>query len=271
MKSLFINEIREIGEYVIGSISRVESHGAYAVLDEYNNNEGMIHISEVASSWVRNIRNFVREGQKIVAKVLNVNPNKGHIDLSLRRVSQAIKKQKIKQWKRSQKAENLLNLCVKKHNEIHQTSKTLDDALNEVGWKLEDAFEDILAGFEEAKEKGKKVLVQKGVPADWVDIITEIAKVYVEIPQVKVIGTIEIQCHASDGVLQIQKALKSGIDAVKGNGIKVNINLIGSPKYRLELIAQNKRKAEAAINKVTKSITSSIVKSGGQAKFHIRS
>ena len=69
----------EVGEYVVGTISRVESHGAYAILDEYNKSEGMIHISEVAASWVRNIRNFVRERQKIVAKVLNVNPYKGRM------------------------------------------------------------------------------------------------------------------------------------------------------------------------------------------------
>ncbi len=261
----------QIGEYVLGSVSRVESHGAYAVLDEYEKKEGMIHISEVASSWVRNIRNFVREGQKIVAKVLNVNPNKGHIDLSLRRVTSSIKKQKIKQWKRSQKAENLLGLCLNKYNEVQQTTKTLDEAYDEVGWKMEEAFEDILAGFEEAKERGKKILTQKGIPAAWGDVITEIAKVYVEIPQVKIMGTVEIKCRASDGILQIKNALKSGIDAGKDDGIKVDINLIGSPKYRLELVGQNKKKAEAAIEKVSKSIISSIKKSGGQAKFHRKS
>ena len=71
----------EIGEFVVGTISRVENHGAYAILYEYEKREGMNHISEVASSWVRNIRNFVRERQKIVAKVLSINERKGHIDL----------------------------------------------------------------------------------------------------------------------------------------------------------------------------------------------
>ncbi len=47
-------------------------------------NEGLLHVSEISSSWIRNIRDFVREGQKMVLKVLRVDLEKGHIDLSLR-------------------------------------------------------------------------------------------------------------------------------------------------------------------------------------------
>ncbi|MFX1294573.1 MAG: translation initiation factor IF-2 subunit alpha [Promethearchaeota archaeon] len=258
----------EVGEYVVGTISRVESHGAYAILDEYEKSEGMIHISEVAASWVRNIRNFVRERQKIVAKVLNVNPIKGHIDLSLRRVSKNMKKQKVKQWKRSQKAENLLELCLNKYNEINGGSHTLDDVYNEVGWKMEELFGDILAGFEEAKQQGQKILTQKGIPVEWAELITKIAKNYVEIPEVKITGTIEIQCYTSDGILQIKKALQSGIKAIQDNGTKIKINLIGSPKYRIEVISNNYKNAEAAIQKVSKKISSIMENNKGQAKFY---
>ncbi|MHA1649487.1 MAG: translation initiation factor IF-2 subunit alpha [Candidatus Helarchaeota archaeon] len=258
----------EIGEYVVATISRVEPHGAYAILEEYENREGLIHISEVAASWVRNIRNFVRERQKVVAKVLNVNPRKGHIDLSLRRVSKNTKKQKIKQWKRSQKAENLLELSVKKYNEVYNTSKTLDDAYNEIGWKMEDIFGDILSGFEEAKQRGQNILTKKGISTKWASIIAEIAQNYVEIPQVKITGIIEIQCYQSDGIIQIQKALESGIKAIPKNGTKININLIGSPKYRIEVITNNYKKAEAIIEKVSKKIINTINKNNGTAKFY---
>lgn len=52
-------------ELVICTISRVFSHGAFAKLDEYNGREGFIHISEIASTWIKNIRDFVKEGQKL--------------------------------------------------------------------------------------------------------------------------------------------------------------------------------------------------------------
>lgn len=261
------NRWPEIGEYVVGTISRVESHGAYAILDEYNNNEGMIHISEVAASWVRNIRNFVRERQKIVAKVLNVNPHKGHIDLSLRRVTKSTKKEKVKQWKRSQKAENLLELCLEKYNGVNGTNKTLDDIYDEVGWKMEDIFGDILGGFEEAKQKGKDILIKKEIPDKWANIIAEIAGDYVEIPMVNISGTVEIQSFASDGIKQIQNALKEGINTLSENGKKINIYLIGSPKYRIELSASNYKEAEASLEKITAKIINTIQKNKGQAKF----
>ncbi|MHA1382393.1 MAG: S1 RNA-binding domain-containing protein [Candidatus Helarchaeota archaeon] len=64
----------DVGELVVGTVVRVERHGAYVILDEYMKKEGLIHISEISSSWIRNIRRFVREKQKVVARVLRVNP-----------------------------------------------------------------------------------------------------------------------------------------------------------------------------------------------------
>ena len=103
----------EEGEFVIGTITKISSHGAYATLDEFDNKEGLIHISEIASTWVRNIRNYVREKQKVVAKVLRIDAAKEQIDLSLRRVTNAMRRNKITEWKRSQKADNLLELVAK--------------------------------------------------------------------------------------------------------------------------------------------------------------
>jgi len=45
--------VPEIGEFVIGTVLRVTPYGAYIALDEYNNIEGLLHISEISSSWVK--------------------------------------------------------------------------------------------------------------------------------------------------------------------------------------------------------------------------
>lgn len=257
----------EVGELVVGTISRVESHGAYAILDEYNNGEGMIHISEIAASWVRNIRNFVRERQKIVAKVLNVNPKKGHIDLSLKRVTAQSKQDKVKEWKRNEKAENLLELAVQKYNEINNDNKTLDDVYNEVGWTMEDYFGDILTGFEETMQKGIDLLLEKGIPSNWAQIITDIAQSHVEFSRVRVTGTLEIQCHTSDGILRIRDALQSGMDVAENEASEIDITLVGSPKYRIEVISGTQKNANTTIEKVADAIISQISNNNGEAKF----
>ena len=61
-------EYPEERDLVMCSVKEVFPYGAFVILDEYDK-EGMIHIKEISSSWVKNIRNHVREGQKIVCKV----------------------------------------------------------------------------------------------------------------------------------------------------------------------------------------------------------
>ena len=58
------------GELIVGTVYKVVNYGAFANLEEYAGKEAFIHISEVSSGWVKNIRDHVRENQKIVARVL---------------------------------------------------------------------------------------------------------------------------------------------------------------------------------------------------------
>jgi len=96
------------GELVVCTVSNVKNFGAFVTLDEYESKEGFIHIAEVSSGWIKYIRDYVREGQKVVCKVLKVDKEKGHIDLSLKAVNEHQRREKIQEWKNEQKAENLL-------------------------------------------------------------------------------------------------------------------------------------------------------------------
>ena len=76
----------EEGELVVCTVKNVKNFGAFGDLDEYDGKEGFIHVAEVSSGWIKYIRDYVREGQKLVCKVLRVDKEKGHIDLSLKAV-----------------------------------------------------------------------------------------------------------------------------------------------------------------------------------------
>ena len=101
------------GDLVVGTVHKVLGYGAFASLEEYEGKEAFIHISEVSAGWVKNIRDYVRENQKIVARVLRVNPKKGHVDVSLKRIREDQRTRKIQQWKIEQKAEKLLEITAK--------------------------------------------------------------------------------------------------------------------------------------------------------------
>ncbi|MEM3139437.1 MAG: S1 RNA-binding domain-containing protein, partial [Archaeoglobaceae archaeon] len=103
-----------VGEIVVGTVTRVLDFGAFVSLDEYENKEGMVHISEVASGWIKDIREHVKKGQKVVCKVLSVNPKRGHIDLSIKDVNERQKREKLQQWKNEMAAFKWLELANEK-------------------------------------------------------------------------------------------------------------------------------------------------------------
>lgn len=85
----------ENGELVVCTVTRVKNFGAFVTLDEYDQKEGFIHVRDVTTGWVKYIRDYVREGQKVVCKVLGVDSQKGHIDLSLKSVNDHQKRERI--------------------------------------------------------------------------------------------------------------------------------------------------------------------------------
>src|SRR3989344_570630 len=97
----------EVGDTVICTVNKILYHSVFVSIDDYENLEGMIHISEIAPGRIRNLRDYVVEGKKIVCSVLNINPQ-GNIDLSLRRVNTAQMVNKLKDYKQEEKAEKLL-------------------------------------------------------------------------------------------------------------------------------------------------------------------
>mgnify|MGYP006174020873 CR=1 FL=1 len=64
----------EEGDIVIANVKQVTNHGAYVFLEEYENMTGFLHISEIATGWIRNIERYVRPNQKIVLKVIYNKP-----------------------------------------------------------------------------------------------------------------------------------------------------------------------------------------------------
>ncbi len=77
----------EEGELVFCEVTKVQYNSVFVNIEDYNKS-GLIHISEISPGRIRNIRDYVKEGKMIVCKVLKTDEKKGHIDLSLRRVTE---------------------------------------------------------------------------------------------------------------------------------------------------------------------------------------
>jgi translation initiation factor 2 subunit 1 len=249
----------EIGDLVIATIETVTDYGAYAKLDEYNK-RGLLHVSEISSSWIRNIRDFVREGQKIVLKVLRVDTEKGHIDLSLRRVTKREKIEKILSWKKERKAEALLRGVA----EIVGLSD--EEVYGKAGVLVEEKY-GLYEGFEKVVKEGPEVLTKIGVPENLAEAFAEVAEERIHVKMVRVKGIIEVRCMKPNGVKIIKDSFLNAKKAEKTKDADVRFYVVAAPKYSVEVLAENYRCAEEVLQKVAQSVISNVVKAGGQGTF----
>jgi len=234
-------------------VTRIADYGAYVKLDEYNDKEALVHISEIATTWVKNIRNHAREGQKLVLKVLRVNAQKGQIDLSLRRVTGREKTDKLLEWKKSKRADSILSLAAEK---LGSDSKKID----EIKEKIFAKYPNISNALEISVEKGEKIFKDLDIEANWASTLTEIAKQKIKIDTATVKGTIEVSSTNPAGVDDVRKALINAKKVEEAGGTKISVYTIGAPKYRVEITAKNysiaEKKLEEAVEEAIKTIKS---------------
>jgi len=248
------------GEIVIGTVTQVFDKGAYITLDEYRGKRAYLPLNEVSSSWFHNIRDVIREGQKTAFKVIRVDPLKGHIDLSLKRVADVERDRKMLEWKRAKKAEVLLDFAAKR------LGKKLDEAYEEAGWKLEDHYGEIYAGLEEAARRGIEALLVAGISREWAEVLAELVKEHIEIPQVKMSAVLELRCHGPRGIEVIKKALIEALNYAKSKGYQVKIYADGAPKYRVDATAEDYKILKSMLKEVTNAALSVISREGGQGR-----
>ncbi|MDR0468374.1 MAG: S1 RNA-binding domain-containing protein [Peptococcaceae bacterium] len=71
----------EVGTIAEGIVSGITNFGAFITLP--GNVVGLVHISEVADAYVKDVKDYLKEQDKVMVKVINVDP-KGKIGLSIK-------------------------------------------------------------------------------------------------------------------------------------------------------------------------------------------
>lgn len=189
-------------EIVLCTITKIYPHCVFANIDDYDNKQGMIHISEISPGRIRNINDFVRIGKKVICKVLSINQEKGHIDLSLRRVSEGQKKEKAEFMKREQKAEKIVEFVAEKlkinKDKLYQE---LEDKALKNYETLHDCFDDMI--------NDDLILKNFALPKNIHEKLDEVIHQRIKPPQVTIEGELKLTSYAPDGVNIIKEILKS--------------------------------------------------------------
>lgn len=255
------SEWPERGELVLAAVQKVTDYGAYVTLEEYGNKEGLLHRNEISTSWVRNIRDHVREGQKLVLKVLRVDSGKKHIDLSRKRVNKRERIDKVYLFKRERKAETFLRVSAEK---LH---KPVEEIFEKAAFPMEEAYGDVYTALEESSRQGAEVLTKIGVPEEIAQPLAELAQERIHPPLVEVKGELQLTSTKPDGVNQIKKALHTAQKSSTSKTTKIHIYTVAAPKYFVKVEAENYKEAEGMLKKAVDAAIKTITKSGGEGTF----
>ncbi|MCU7787359.1 translation initiation factor IF-2 subunit alpha [Pyrobaculum sp. 3827-6] len=238
-------EFPDVGEVVIGTVKKIAEHGAYVYLDEYEL-EAFAPTQEIIQSWFHSIRDYVKEGNKTVFKVISVNPKMRVVEVSLKRVRVDEKEKKLLLYRHRVRTLKLLEIAMKK------LGKTQEEALKTM-WYLEEQFGDPFKVFEEVVKTGPQVLDDLELDPKLKEAIVELARQQIEIPPTKISGIIKAVSVEGDGAERIKAALAELAKAIqeKYPQISAKIYVVGPPRYRIDIVGQQPKQVEAAFTDIT--------------------
>ena len=272
----------EPGELVVGRVDEIEDFGVFIDLLEYEDKRGLSHVSEVASGWIKNVRDHVNVDQRVVAKVLDIDKSAQQIDLSLKDVNDHQRKDTIQEWKNEQKADNWMELAFGEDMGNEQYAAIANELLA--------AFGSLYDGFEAAAIRGTEALAETDLEDDEVTAIVDTARENVSVPYVTVTGYVSLECPTGGGVDVIKEALQTaegnGEGPVRANGsngasgdesgespgvpdeVDLEVTYVGSPEYRIEVQAPNYKTAETELEESAKRARTLVTEQGGTGSFH---
>lgn len=125
----------EVGAILDGKVTGLTNFGAFVLLP--GGETGMVHISEVAISYVENLRDHLSENQEVKVKVIAVNEN-GKIALSI--------KQALPEFGDRQRKPYNNNKDKQKKPNVWQGQKAAAEPQNR-------SFEDMMASFKKVSDE----------------------------------------------------------------------------------------------------------------------
>ncbi len=142
----------EVGSVIEGKVSGITNFGVF--VDIGNGITGMVHISEVAQNYVKDIKEYVHMGQEVKVKVITVTPE-GKVSLSIKQAEAPTQREERRR---------------PRHKEQHYTTGGGTDSFEFKPCRQEKmSFEDMMSSFKKSSDEKmsdlkKAIDAQKGRP-----------------------------------------------------------------------------------------------------------
>ncbi|HIH24909.1 TPA: S1 RNA-binding domain-containing protein [Candidatus Woesearchaeota archaeon] len=237
-------------DILLCTVTSVQYNSVFCSLDEYDGKGGMIHISEVTAGRIKNIREYVSEGRKVVCKVLRVDKERGHIDLSLRRVTEGQRRDKNAALKQEQRAENIIDHIAK------ESKKDPAAFYAEVAPAILEHYEYLYLAFEDIVDDKFK-LTETSLPAALAKKIEDTVRERIKPKSVTIEGVFSISTFAEGGVALVRDALIKGREAAA----PADVRYLGAGSYKISVTAEEFKDAEKRLKAAVDAVEGSFKKS----------
>ncbi len=228
----------EEDEIVLCKVTQILPNSVFVELVEYEK-QGMVHISEIAPGRIRNLRDYVSDGREIVCKILRINRERGHIDLSLRRVNSTQRAEKLEEIKQEIKAETLIkNIAKKLKKPAHEMYTTVTAKVFKEYSHLYLCFKDIVAQKVNLEKLGLDQALAQEISTAVLDKFKP--------PKIELKGEIKLQTYSPEGVDKI----KSTLHAIELVSPSITISYLGAGRYKLTIEDVDYKPAEKKIEQV---------------------
>lgn len=108
----------KVGDIIEGKVNGVSKFGCFVDLED--GESGLVHISELSNKYVENIEDFVKKGDVVKAKVIEIN-DKGKIALSMKALEEPSTPKFIEEGPEDSPFEKLMSKFIKESNEKIQS------------------------------------------------------------------------------------------------------------------------------------------------------
>ncbi len=225
-------------ELVLVKITKILPHGAYCTLTDYNL-DAYLPISEIASGWIKNIHEFIKEGQKDVARVISVDREKNVVDVSLKKVTKKEREDKISEQNTEKRSEMLFEQSLKLSNTLEKKEKIKEELLTKV-----ESYSELVSKVAENKEF---LSFLKNKP--FADAFTETVIKNIKPKHYEVSYLVELRSiNSRSGITTIKKIFGE----IEQMGVKVLY--VGAPRYRLSSEGSSYPDAEERIKEARKTL-----------------
>jgi len=227
----------EEGQIVLCTVKTIV--GTMVFVDIEGVGEATLTTSEIAPGRIRNLREYVVPGKKIVCKVLKIREN--HIHLSLRRVKQHERKELLDKIEKEKSYKAVLKTVLGQE----ESEKVLIEITKE--YSLVDFFEKI-----KSEPKIINQFLNKELGDKIIKILDSKKDKLKEIKQFFILSS-----KAENGIIKIKEIIKNSC-----NNSKCEISYIAAGKYRLEIKGEDFKKIRNEVNLIFENIEKQAKKQG---------